>query len=80
KPAAPAKGPRSAKPNRSPSPRAATSGDRPLRRLDGIGRVITSEIGESHHDLSHLRFLAPSSGGKENGGTPHKKVTRSAAR
>lgn len=49
--------------------RSATSGDRPLRRLDGIGRVATATTNDSHHDLSHLRFLAPAAGPSPEGAT-----------
>jgi ATP-dependent RNA helicase RhlE len=75
------KKPRAAEPKRTSSPRAAASGDRPLRRLDGIGRVVSTGIaGENQHDLSHLRFLAPSSGTQGSGGNSRKKASRTAAR
>ena len=48
------------KPTHGAAPRSSASGDQPLRRADGMGRVATASGGGAHHDLSHLRFLANS--------------------
>jgi ATP-dependent RNA helicase RhlE len=61
--------------------RSSTSGDQPLRRADGIGRVATANGDGIQHDLSHLRFLAPTgASGTDRTGNAQKKVSRAAAR
>lgn len=59
--------------------RSSTSGDQPLRRSDGIGRVATAKGDGAQHDLSHLRFLAPT-GASGATGAGQKKRNGAAAR
>lgn len=59
--------------------RSSTSGDQPLRRSDGIGRVATAKGDGAQHDLSHLRFLTPT-GASGATGAGQKKRNGAAAR
>ncbi len=73
KPASPATAAKAAQPKRAARPATAAGkqagaakaspagrADQPLRRLDGIGRVVAAPVeARSRHDLSHLSFLAP---------------------
>ena len=62
-------------PKRATAPRSSASGDQPLRRVDGIGRVATTNGGGAQHDLSHLRFLAT-----PPGTSPGRKTARVGGR